>query len=214
MNKQRRAALAKALPLIEQAQALLAQASAIAEGVRDDEQEVYDNMSEGAQNGDAGETMQAAIGDMDEAIDGIAALDLKDIAIAVSRVADVEEETAPPKLSGKEAEARRMARLPAWVKSRIAGAEKAAREADARLADVFKDRNEDDPTEAVLDDYLSPIRGKVLPTKQVLFPGMNIRVAVNMRGDNPVLEIQAVNIGMINILPQASNTVHLKVERF
>lgn len=214
MNKQRRATLAKALPLIEQAQALLAQAAEIAETVKGEEQEVFDGMSEGQQSGDAGDAMQTAISDMDEAIDGIAALDLKAIAEAISRTADAADAVAPAKLSEKEADARRMARLPEWAKRQLVAAKKAVREANAQLADCFGDRDEDDPTEIIIDDFQSPVRGRTLPAKQVMFPGLGIRVLVNKRGDTPMLELQAVNIGMLNILPQASNTILVRTERF
>lgn len=214
MNKQRRAALAKALPLIEQAQALLAQAAEIAQGVRDDEQEVYDNMSEGQQNGEAGDAMQTAISSMEEAVDGIAGLDLKSIADAISEAADMGAEVKAPTLSEADAEKRRMARLPEWAKRRIAEAERLTAEADARLASSFGEPDPEDPTEMVLDDYMSPHRGRSLPCRQVMFPALGIRVMVNKRGDKPMLEIQAVSIGMLNILPQASNTILISTQRF
>lgn len=214
MNKQRRAALAKALPLIEQAQALLTQAAEIAQGVRDDEQEVYDNLSEGQQTGETGDAMQTAISSMEEAIDGIACLELKAIADAVSEAADMGAEVKAATLTEADAEKRRMARLPDWAKRRIAEAERLTAEADARLASSFGDPDPGDVTEIVIDDYLSPHRGRSLPCRQVMFPGLGVRVMVNKRGDKPMLEIQAVSIGMLNILPQASNTILIGTQRF
>lgn len=211
MNKARRTALAKALPLIEQAQALLAQAKTIAESVRDDEQEVYDNLSEGQQAGDMGEAMQAAVSDMDEGIDALAGLDLKGPAEALGRAADAADDVAPPAMDEEEAETRRMGRLPEWARQRIAGAERRAEEADARLVDVFAEPT-DDPEEIVIDDYNSPVRGRVVPSTQVAFPALGIRVRYDRH--RKALEVQAVSIGTLCLLPQASNTICLKVDRF
>lgn len=211
MNKARRTALAKALPLITQAQALLEEARAAVESVRDDEQEVYDNLSEGQQGGDMGDAMQTAISDMDEAIDGIASLKLKEIAEAISRTADAEDDVSPAMMTEEEAEERRMARLPDWAKERIARAEQQAKDADARLVDVFAKPTED-PEEIVIDDYNSPVRGRVVPSNQVAFPALGIRVRYDKQ--RKALEVQAMSIGTLNILPQASNTICLKVDRF
>lgn len=212
MNKARRTALAKALPLIAQAQAILLEAKAVIESVRDDEQEVYDNMSEGAQAGDNGETMQAAITDMEEAIDGISSIELKDVADAIERVADVTgAEVVPAKLTQAETEARRMERLPEWAKQRIAAAERKAAEADARLADVFPEVEEGNKRQITIDDYMSPVRGRVVPSDQVAFPGHGIRVSADRHGRG--VSIDGLEMGSLSVLPQAGNSVIIRVVR-
>ena len=212
MNKARRNALAKALPLIAQAQALLAEAKGVVEGVRDDEQEVYDGMSEGQQGGDMGDAMQTAISDMEEAIDGIGSISLKDIVDGIERAADRSgEEIAPASLTEAEAEARRQARLPDWAKRRIAAAEARAEAADARMADVFAERDEKDAKQAVIDDYGSPVRGRVIPSEQIAFPGLGIRVYADRHGRG--LAIDGTDMGVVNIVPQSGNSVILRIDR-
>ena len=61
MNNQRRKALARALPLLEQMQVLLKDIGTIIDDVKAEEGEAYDNLSEGAQNGDTGEAIQEAL---------------------------------------------------------------------------------------------------------------------------------------------------------
>lgn len=205
MNRTRRTALAKALPLIVQAQALLAEARAIVAGVRDEEDDVYQGMSEGQQNGDLGESMQAAITDMDEAVDGIDGLDLKDVAEAIGRAADQTADVAGATLGEEEVLRRRMARLPSWAKDELSRAERRAQDADARLRDVFGDVDEKRKDQIVIDDYSSPIRGKVIPSTQIVLPAYNIRIQADRSGRG--VEIQALDMGVINVIPQASNTV-------
>lgn len=70
MNNERRKRLAdivtqlQALPPIDEIKSDL-------EGIRDDEQEAYDNLPESLQNGERGEQMQAAISAMEEVIDAL-----------------------------------------------------------------------------------------------------------------------------------------------
>lgn len=64
MNKNRRKQIAEAIQKIEEAKTLL-------EIARDEEQDAFDNMPEGIQSSGRGETMEAAITSMDEAIDEI-----------------------------------------------------------------------------------------------------------------------------------------------
>lgn len=60
MNKIRRKQLQQAIELMEQAKAIL-------EDVRDQEQESFDNMPEGLQCSERGETMEETIYNLDEA---------------------------------------------------------------------------------------------------------------------------------------------------
>lgn len=61
MNKERRANLAKAQSLIEQALELL-------EGARDEEQDYFDNMPERLQGSDKGDAAETAVANLEEAI--------------------------------------------------------------------------------------------------------------------------------------------------
>lgn len=64
MNADRRKTLAKIAETIEAAKTDL-------ESIRDEEQEAFDNMPEGMQQGERGTAMEAAVQELDEAIDGL-----------------------------------------------------------------------------------------------------------------------------------------------
>lgn len=64
MNKLRRKQLQAAADLLEEARAII-------ESVREEEQEAFDNMPEGLQYSERGETMETNIGTMDESLDTI-----------------------------------------------------------------------------------------------------------------------------------------------
>ena len=61
MNAERRKEIEKAVALMNEAQSIL-------ESCRDDEQDYHDNMPESLQNGEKGETAQAAIDGLENAI--------------------------------------------------------------------------------------------------------------------------------------------------
>ena len=62
MNKDRRKEISRAIELMEQAREIL-------EAVKDEEQEAFDNMPEGPQNSERGETMQGYICTIEEYMD-------------------------------------------------------------------------------------------------------------------------------------------------
>lgn len=64
MNKQRRAQLQKVVEMIADARALL-------EEIRDDEQDAFDNLPESFQESERGEQMEEYIYNMEEAIDAL-----------------------------------------------------------------------------------------------------------------------------------------------
>jgi type II secretory pathway pseudopilin PulG len=64
MNKQRRNEISKATALIAQARELL-------EAVRDEEQEAFDNLSEGLQQGERGQQIEENANTLSEACDGL-----------------------------------------------------------------------------------------------------------------------------------------------
>lgn len=57
------------------------------ETIRDEEQEAYDNLPEGIQAGDRGDAMQAAISDLDSAINDLQTLDLDGIETCLEEAA-------------------------------------------------------------------------------------------------------------------------------
>lgn len=69
MNKERRGQIAKAIGLIREAQSILSAAAS-------DEQEAYDNMPEGVQQGERGQRMEEIVSnlnDLDNTLDDVTA---------------------------------------------------------------------------------------------------------------------------------------------
>ena len=64
MNKSRRKECERIAALLDEARTAL-------EYVKDEEQDAYDNMPEGFQNGERGEKMEECIAALDEIIDGL-----------------------------------------------------------------------------------------------------------------------------------------------
>lgn len=64
MNKQRRKMIADVVERLEAAKSDL-------EMIRDEEQDAFDNMPEGLQGSERGETMEEAIGHLDEAVESV-----------------------------------------------------------------------------------------------------------------------------------------------
>lgn len=67
MNKNRRAEIAKAMGMIEEAKAKLAEAAAILTAAGEEEREYHDNMPEGLKSGEKGEVAEAAANALEEA---------------------------------------------------------------------------------------------------------------------------------------------------
>lgn len=212
MNKQRRTSLARALPLIEQAAALLAQAQKQIADVHGEEEEAYDNLSDGQRNGDLGSDMDQCISDLRDAMDAIDTIDLAAIATGVATIANAAEpEIGGPKLTDNELQARRLERLAPWARDMINRAERRAKDADDRLAEAFTDRDLKNSRQIIVDDYDSPVRGKVIPSEQVTFPGLGIRVSASRVGN--YLEISGIEMGGLTVRAQASNTLHVRLDR-
>lgn len=79
MNKARRATIAEAAELISQARDLAEKARDLLGDVHDEEQEAFDNLPESLQQGDRGQAMEQAFGQIAEwmdAIDEFTALDV------------------------------------------------------------------------------------------------------------------------------------------
>lgn len=211
MNKARRKQLDKALLILADAATKTAEARAAIVSVRDDEQEAYDNMSEGAQEGDNGQAIQSAITALDEAIDE---LDTINLARVNSKLEECEVDgTDLPEatLSPDETDARREARLPQWVKDRIAKLEKNLSETEERSRNMFAEPT-GKPKEFINDDYDSPIRGHVLPVERILIPGANLRIEVSSRDGLLEITYGGLGFGRLKVIPNASNSLFVGVD--
>lgn len=212
MNKSRRAALAKALPMLAQAAALIAQARDQVSTVHDDEDEAYGNLSDGQRDGDLGSEMSQIVSDLSEARDSLDTIDIAAIAKSLSEIADaVEPEIAPAALDEEQLNTRRHARLAQWARELIDRAEERAATADRRLAEAFSAPDEKDARRIVIDDYCSPLRGKVIPGEQIAFPGLGIRVSATRDGKS--IELHATDMGNLVVRGQAANVMLVRVEK-
>lgn len=212
MNKQRRAALAKALPMLEQAAALLAKAREQISTVHDEEEEAYGNLSDGQRDGDLGSEMEQAVSDLSDALDTLDNIDIATVAKSVSNMAhENTPDIAAAVLNDREMQERRHARLAPWAKELIERAEKRAETADIRLAEAFRDSNPENAHEIVIDDYDSPLKGKVIPAERLRFPGLGVDVAVSR--DGKFLEIRGYDMGCLTTRGQASNSLNVRLER-
>jgi hypothetical protein len=209
MNKARRKQLDKALLILAEAAAKTAEARAAIVAVKDDEQEAYDNLSEGAQDGDNGQAMQSALSAMEEAVDTLDAIDLAAVQKNLDECEIDGTDLPDAKLTAEEADARREARLPDWAKERIARLEKSLADAQDSNSNMFAEAT-GAVTEFVIDDYETPLRGRVLPASRIAIPALELRVEVNKR--DGTLEISRSGFGRLKVIPHASNTLYIGLD--
>ena len=210
MNKTRRARLERALASVQGAVKAMREAREAISGVRDDEQEALDNLSDAQRDGDLGDAMQGAVSGLDEALDLIDALDTKSIASALEQSCDVSGDGGESgTITAEQAAERRHARLPQWAKDELARSAAGQKAAEAKMLAMFSDPTGDEG-EMVVGDYNSPLEGKVLPFKTVLIPAYGLRVSVmKQRGG---LSIDGDR--QVSIHPQVSNSVVIKGEKW
>lgn len=79
MNAQRRKALAELMDRISKLESDRDEIKDALETLRDEEQESFDNMPEGLQQGDRGQAMEEAIGALDDAISNLEDFNADDI---------------------------------------------------------------------------------------------------------------------------------------
>jgi len=75
MNKERRKQINEAADLFAKAYAMIDDVKSILQGALDEEQEYFDNMPEGLQDGEKGQTAQDAINVLELAIEAMEGLD-------------------------------------------------------------------------------------------------------------------------------------------
>lgn len=208
MNKARRKQLDAALQTLAEAAAKMAEARAAIAVVRDDEQEVFDNMSEGAQQGENGEAVQACVTAMEEALDDLDAVNLAEIATKLA-ACEVESDLPAATLSEAQAETRRQARLPDWAKTRIGRLETELAQTQDAARNMFAEADPD-KKQFIIDDYDSPTRGRALPAQRIVVPSVGLRIEISRRGK--LLEITKDGFGLLKVLPQAANSIMVGVE--
>lgn len=80
MNKARRKELEKAIALLQSMEDTFNEAVGIIEGVRDEEREAFDNLSEGLQQSERGQRMEEAVDALDSLTDDLQQIDMSDLA--------------------------------------------------------------------------------------------------------------------------------------
>jgi len=83
MNAQRRKALADLMDRLTPLAATITDIKDALETIRDEEQESFDNMPEGLQQGDRGQAMEEAISTLDSAIDDLENFDIDNIVSSI-----------------------------------------------------------------------------------------------------------------------------------
>lgn len=209
MNKARRNALKKALPFILEAQKAMEKALSIVSDTKDEEKEAYDNLNTSMQEGDMGQSMEEAINLLEEITDSFDAIDLKIIAEKIAEVADVncEEDFKIAKITEAEAEKRKYDRLPEWAKSRIQVLEKKVLETEEKLRNMFPDPDPEKTGQILIEDYGSPMRGRVLPAEMIKITGSNIRIYGERKRKGDAICIEATDMNVLSVRPSASNTI-------
>lgn len=210
MNKTRRVRLERAFVAVQAAVASLRDAREMISGVRDDEQEALDNLSDGQRDGEMGDVMQTAVSGLDEVLDLIDAMDTKAIASNLQQTCDASvEDGEAGAITAEQAAERRHARLPQWVKDELARAAAGQKSAEAKMAAMFGE-----PTgaegEMVVGDYNSPFEGRLLPFKTVLIPAYGLRVSASKQRGGVVVDGDR----QVSIHPQVSNSVVIKGEKW
>ncbi len=210
MNNERRNAIAKISPLMDAINEKIAEAVAILEDVKSDEESMYDEMSEGRQNGDKGEEAQSCINAMSTLIDELQSINiteqLSELAQAVDR--DLPEITG--RISKVEAQKRRDARLPQWAKDHMRRLVEQAERAEEKLSAKYQAPGKDS-RKPVFGGYHSPLAGMEIPTDQVEFPQVGIRLSYDHQ--LKAVEVYGMNMGSLVVRANSSNVMYIKATR-
>jgi len=204
MNKNDRRTMSTALASIGEIQERLQALRSTVAAIRDEDQSRYDDMSDQRRDGDAGEALQSDISMLEEAIEAIDGLDLKDVADKIAHAADADApEISEATLSAKEIERRRWKRLAPWARTAITDLRSELAKAVARAADMFPE-TKGARGEIAIHDY-GDLHGRILPTRTVMIPELGIQLSVDKHGRGLVIRGER----SIMVMPEASNTVHI-----
>jgi hypothetical protein len=204
VNNDRRKEIEAVAPLLRNALAIIAEARGIIESAKDDESEALEALPQGMKDGDKGETMQAAVNALEEAVDGLQSLDLSGVIQSLEEATDrtLDVEALVPTLTDDERDQRRYDRLPTWAKDEMARLIGALTATEAKMQAMFSDPVEGSKR-PIIGDWNSPLSGKEIPAQRVEFPQVGITVEIE-RGQ---LKISGHNSLMI--MPEVSNVVRI-----
>lgn len=213
MNNDRRNEIAALFLNVAAAAETIAKVRATIDDIASDERETFEAMPDGIKASDRGQVSEAAIAALETAKDAIDAIDLNAVMVALEEAADrVSEYDVPPaKLDPVEAAIRRHERLPAWARAEIDRLKTEFAKFRDKTAAQFADPAPGS-LKPIVGDYVTPLEGKELPCERVKFPQVGVTVYIQRSRDGDMLEIHGE--GMLTITPNASNTIHVKSERW
>jgi acyl carrier protein len=210
MNNNRRAQLKMAANRLSTVTLAISEARALIDEARDEEQEAYDNMSEGLQQGDQGQAMDSAIAEMQDALDKLDEIDTVEIIQALEQAADrdIPSETVAAKLTAADIKQRRIERLPSWAKAEFERLQRAAASALAQAQAVYPDPDPARDDQIIIEDCLSPHRGKALPFESISLRGVMLQLCHGRKG----VELRSKWEPLL-VRPMSSNTIMVEVEK-
>lgn len=206
MNRQRKKDVTRATEMVKQAHELMIQAAAIAEGVLDDEQEIFDNLSEGAQNNDSGEERQSGINALQDFIESIKGIDTEQMLNDLSQQADLSSETGiEASMTEDQIMERREARLPQWAKQKIDQVIKQRDDAVSQASSLFDDPVPGDPCFTIADS--GALADKRIPSRRIDVSelGISIYISKGMVGDKVAEMLTVMGNRSLILMPRSSN---------
>lgn len=185
----------------------------ILEEVKGEEEDMFNERSEGWQQGEKGEESQAVITALDTAIDAIQSLDLAEAFGELAQTLDRDFDVPEPKLSKQAQQDRLDERLPKRVKDLLSRHNERAAAAEQKARDMFVPWTED--SERPMFDMImgGPLKGMEVPADRVKFPqcGITVSYCKHMKS----IEIKGDGFsGGVTIRANASNVMYANVERF
>lgn len=204
VNNNDRRTLNAALASMDEIRDRVSSLRSIVSAIRDEDQSRYDDMSERRRDGDAGEALQSDISMLEEALEAIDGLDLKQVADKLVHAADADvPDISEAALGQKEIERRRWKRLAPWAQKTITDLRADLGKAVARAADMFAEPK-GVHGELAIHDY-GDLHGRILPTRTIMVPELAIQISIDKHGRGLMIRGDR----SIIVMPEASNTVHI-----
>lgn len=206
MNNDRRTQVQDAAKLIAAGAAQIREGRDILDAVKDEEKEALDAMPDGLKAGDRGQEMEAAVSQLEEAVDALDSLGFDAIGRAMEEatgrdVAEMPDAT----MDSTTVKARQWDRLPAWAKAEIERLRSELASTQEKAREVYGDPG---PDSFVVADYFSPHQGRALPFERITLRGITVEVDEGREG----IQLHSSQ-GSLIVVPQVSNTLFVEVRR-
>lgn len=204
MNKTDRRTLTTAMASIKEIQDSLATLRGVVSAIRDEDQSKYDDMSDARRDGDAGEQLFSDVSALEEALEAIDAVDLKEVAEKIAAAADADvPEVSEAALTARQVELRRWKRLAPWAQKTITTLRGELKASEDKASNMFAEET-GKRGELAIHDY-GKLHGRILPTTTIMVPELKIQISVDKHGRGLMIRGDM----SIMVLPDASNTVRI-----